>query len=137
MKKTLFIVSFLVAPFLSKADVSCIGITSTDPITSVSMQHPLRYLNCPCNCSEFKHLSNSACTGCGHKHGNNSGALQTAKTTGKIVHFMPPTQATASCPQCTDTDWVEILVGYVETKACLQKKEPTKVSSRFSESKKK
>lgn len=136
--KIILIISLLSTPFMSKADTSCIGFTSIDPITSVSTQHPLGYLNCPHNCSKYGHLEDSSCTGCGHKHGNST-AIQTAKTNGNFVSFMPPAQATTSCPTCPSADWVERLVGYVEEKtdARLQKKELAITTVPYSESKKK
>jgi|GEM_PF-2715590 len=137
--KNILIVSLLLTPFLTKADTSCIGITSINPVTFVSEQHPLGFVNCSCNCSSSQHLEDSTCITCNHKHAS-SQVIQTAKTNGNFVNFMPPTQATISCPTCPSADWIERLIGYIETKkmdAHLQKKEPTKVSPRFSESKKK
>ena len=133
--KIILIIGLLSTPFISKADTSCIGFTSIDQVTSVSTQHPLRYVNCPCNCSERPHLEDSCCVMCDHKHGD-SQIIQTAKTNGHFINFMLPTQATTSCPSCSNADWVEALVGYIETKVDtnLQKKELPITTVPYSES---
>ena len=136
--KNTLILSLLLIPFISKADTSCIGITSKDPVTFVNTQHPLRHLNCPCNCSGSRHLEDSTCITCNHKHAS-SQVIQTAKTNGNFVSFMPPAEATTSCPTCPKANWVERLIGYVEEKTnnFLEETEHTTVSLHFSESKKK
>ena len=52
---------------------------------------------------------------------------------------MPPAHAKTSCPTCPNADWVETLVGYVETKTAARsnKKEPAITAVPYSESKKK
>jgi hypothetical protein len=122
--KNILILSLLVTPFLSKADSCCIGITTVNPVTFVSEQHPLRFVNCPCNCSNSSHLEDSTCITCNHKSAS-SNVIQTAKTNGNFVSFMPPTQATTSCPTCPSADWVETLVGYVEEKKYVKGKKAT------------
>jgi len=78
---------------------------------------------------------------CDHKHAS-SQVIQTAKTNGNFVTFMPPAQAATSCPTCPSADWVERLVGYVEAKkakisADLQKIKLEITTVPYSESKKK
>jgi hypothetical protein len=137
-RKNILIASLLLTPFLNKADTSCIGITTVNPVTFVTEQHPLKFVNCPCNCSNSRHLEDSTCITCNHKHAS-AQVIQTAKTNGNFVSFMPPAQAATSCPTCPSADWVETLVGYVKEKAdkILEKTERTTVSLHFSESKKK
>ena len=135
--KNILLAGLLLTPFVSKADTSCIGITSINPVSFVSEQHPLRFVHCPCNCSGSRHLENSTCITCNHKHAS-SQVIQTAQTNGTYVNFMPPTQATTSCSNCPRADWIERLIGYVKNKAnnCLEKTEHTTISLRFSETKK-
>jgi hypothetical protein len=111
--KNLLILGLLTVSPLTKADTSCIGITTVNPVTFVSEQHPLGFVNCPCNCSNSRHLENSTCITCAHKHAN-SQVIQTAKTNGNFVNFMPPPQATSSCPTCPATDWVTTLLRHVK-----------------------
>jgi len=134
--KNLFILGLLTISQGSKADTSCIGITSINPVTFVNEQHPLGFVNCHCNCSNSRHLDDSTCITCNHKHAS-SQVIQTAKTNGNFVNFMTPAQATSSCPTCPALDWVETLVGYVETKATLHSpRQSTLISVPYSESKK-
>jgi len=109
--KTLFIGLFLIS-FSARADVSCIGIHSTNPDTFTLEQHPVNYLNCPCNCSQYTWIDNGRCITCNHKHGD-AQVIQTAKTNGNFVTFMPPSQATTAAPQ-GDTSWITRLANTVK-----------------------
>jgi hypothetical protein len=134
--KNILVVNLLLTPFLTKADTSCIGITSINPVTFVSEQHPLGFVNCACNCSSSQHLEDSTCITCNHKHAS-SQVIQTAKTNGHFVNFMPPAQAVTSSPTSPSADWIEALIGYIKTKKMNTILPPTEVSFPFSESKKK
>ena len=107
--KISFVIAFTI-PFSNKADVSCIDIHSLNPETSVLEQHPLGYVNCYCNCSQWQWLDDSRCTMCNHKHGaHGNGTLTTAETDGTFLSFMSPAQA-VDYYRPEGSDWVKSLV---------------------------
>lgn len=114
MKYKTVLVGILFFSFSLQADVSCIGIHSTNPETFVLEQHPVDYLNCACNCSNYSWTDNGRCINCNHRHGD-AHVIQTAKTNGNFVTFMPPSEAQAATPT-GDTSWVTVLASKVRSK---------------------
>lgn len=109
-----FLLGLLLAPLVAKADTTCIGITSKNQDKLLSEQHPLNFLNCPCNCSSSSWLDNSRCTTCNHAHAS-SQVIQTAKTNGTFITFMTPSQAVSAAPT-GDSTWFSRLADKVKSK---------------------